>query len=230
MKPWEAVEVEVIRTSVTFWVLVLAGSVSFAETVGFDKDAHGAIASGWKAAVTHEGAAPRWEVVADESAPSKPNVLAQLSSEPKGAQFPLAVYQGVTCQNGDVSVKFKPVSGKEDQAAGLVWRYRDENNYYIVRANALEDNVVLYKVEGGQRTALAPKGTPAGTYGVKHKVPGGRWSTLRVLFEASRFTVFFEGKELFVVEDPTFTGAGRVGLWTKADSVTHFDDFQIVAK
>jgi hypothetical protein len=206
------------------------GSSSFAETLGFDKDAPGAIASGWKAAVTHEGTAPRWEVVVDESAPSKPNVLAQLSSEPKGAQFPLAVYQVASCQNGDLSVRFKSISGKEDQAAGLVWRYRDENNYYVVRANALEDNVVLYKVEGGKRTSLAPKGTPAGTYGVKHEVPGGQWSTFRVVFEASRFTVFFEGKELFVVENQSFTGAGRVGLWTKADSVTHFDDFQIVAK
>jgi hypothetical protein len=204
--------------------------MSFAEPQGFDKESPATMASGWKAAVTHEGASPRWEVMADESAPSKPNVLAQLSSEPARAQFPLAIYQAVTCQNGDVSVRFKPVSGRVDQAAGLVWRYRDENNYYVVRANALEDNVVLYKVQDGERSSLAPKGTPPKTYGVDHEVPSGRWSTLRVVFDGPRFSVFFEGKELFVVEDGTFPEAGRVGLWTKADSVTHFDDFQILAK
>ena len=203
---------------------------SLAEPHGFDKDAPGAMPSGWKAAVTHAGDAPRWEVVADETAPSKPNVLAQLSAEPGRAQFPLAVFQGVTCRDGDLSVRFKPVSGKVDRAAGLVWRYRDENNYYIVRANALEGNVVLYKVEDGKRTSLAPKGTPPKTYGVDHEVPSGRWSALRVVFEGPRFTVFFEGQELFVVEDGTFSEAGQVGLWTKADSVTHFDDFQIVTK
>jgi hypothetical protein len=127
-------------------------------------------------------------------------------------------------------VKFKPVSGEVDRAAGLVWRYRDENNYYIVRANALEDNVVLYKVEEGKRTSLAPKGTPQGTYGVDREVPSGRWSALKVVVEGPSFTVFFDGEKLFEVEDKTFTGAGRVGLWTKADSVTYFDDFEVLAK
>jgi hypothetical protein len=127
-------------------------------------------------------------------------------------------------------VKFKPVSGEIDRAAGLVWRYRDENNYYIVRANALEDNVVLYKVVDGKRTSLAPEGTPPGTYGVDREVPAGRWSALKVVVEGSRFTVLFDGEKLFEVEDGTFTGAGRVGLWTKADSVTYFDDFEVRAK
>ena len=121
-------------------------------------------------------------------------------------------------------------SGSADQASGLVWRYKDPDNYYIVRANALEDNVVLYKVEKGVRIALAPKGTPSKTYGVKHRVPKQTWSTLSVAFQGNVFTVRFDGQRLFDVEDSTFTAAGKVGLWTKADSVTYFDDFQIEGK
>jgi hypothetical protein len=200
------------------------------ESVGFDGEKVGGAPSGWSTAVTHEGARPKWEVVSDDSAPSKPHVLAQLSSEPARAQFPLAILEGPGFENGEIEVKFKPVSGEVDRAGGLVWRYRDENNYYIVRANALEDNVVLYKVEEGKRTSLAPKGTEAGTYGVDREVPSGRWSALKVVFQGPSFTVLFDGEKLFEVEDRTFTGAGRVGLWTKADSVTFFDDFEVSAK
>jgi hypothetical protein len=129
-----------------------------------------------------------------------------------------------------LSVKFKAISGSGDQAAGLVWRYKDQDNYYIVRANALEDNVVLYKVEKGERVALAPKGTPSNTYGVKHPVPKQTWSTLSVAFQGNVFTVGFNGQKLFDVEDATFTAAGKAGLWTKADSVIYFDDFQVDGK
>jgi hypothetical protein len=177
--------------------------------------------------MTHTGGAPRWEVLADPSAPSPPNVLAQTSTDKTGGRFPLALYEKASFTDGELSVDFKPVSGAVDQAAGMVWRCRDEDNYYIVRANALEDNVVLYKVEGGKRISLAPKGMPQKTYGVKQKVPSGVWSNLGVKFRGSLFTVYFNHKELFQVEDSTFTGAGRIGLWTKADSVTHFDNFRI---
>lgn len=213
-----------MRVVFLFWFLAQARSVRF------DEGKPGGLPSGWTAAVTHEGARPNWAIVSDESAPSKPNVLAQLSSEPARAQFPLAVFEGASLANGEIEVKFKPVSGKVDRAAGLVWRYRDENNYYIVRANALEDNVVLYKVQEGKRTSLAPEGTSAGTYGVDREVPAGRWSALRVVVDGPRFTVFIDGEKLFEVEDSTFSGAGRVGLWTKADSVTYFDDFEVRVK
>ena len=106
-------------------------------------------------------------------------------------------------------MKFKTISGGADQAAGLIWRYKDPDNYYIVRANALEDNVVLYKVENGERIALAPKGTPSKTYGVKHQVPKQTWSTLSVAFQGNVYTVSFDGQKLFEVEDATFTGSGQ---------------------
>ena len=142
----------------------------------------------------------------------------------------MAIYDKSNLKDVEVSVKFKPVSGKVDKAAGVVLRYRDENTYYIARANANEDNVVLYKVEGGKRISLAPKGTPSNTYGVKHKVPAGAWSTLRVTFRGSLFTVYINDEKLFELEDTTFSQAGKVGLWTKADSVTYFDDFTIESK
>ena len=126
-----------------------------------------------------------------------------------------------------MSVRFKTISGKEDQGAGLVWRYRDANNYYIARANALEDNVVLYKLEDGKRISLAPKGTAPKTYGVKTKVPGNTWNKLSVKVNRSLFTVYFNDQKLFEVEDSTFNRPGKVGLWTKADSIIQFDDFTV---
>jgi hypothetical protein len=126
-----------------------------------------------------------------------------------------------------VSVRFKPVRGAVDRAAGLVWRYRDPDNYYVVRANALEGNVVLYKVADGKRSDLDPRGAGLFTYGKKAEVPSEAWSTLRVVAQGSVFRVFLNGRELFEVEDSTFTGSGKVGVWTKADSVTYFDDLEV---
>jgi hypothetical protein len=111
----------------------------------------------------------------------------------------------------------------------LVWRFKDADNYYVVRANALEDNVVLYKTVAGKRSSLQVKGRMFG-YGVDTKVPKGKWSTLRVEFQGNLFTVLFNGQRLFQVEDDALTDAGAVGVWTKADSVTLFDDFAYGAK
>jgi hypothetical protein len=127
----------------------------------------------------------------------------------------------------DLSVRFKPISGQIDQAGGLVWRYQNQDNYYIVRGNALEDNVVLYKVEGGKRTDLPLKGEGR-TYGKKTDVPAGQWSTLRVVANGRLFEVYFNGAKLYEVEDDTFSAPGKVGLWTKADSVTQFDDLTVI--
>lgn len=198
-----------------------------AETINFDSAAPGSLPAGWSTAMTSQGGAPKWEVLKSDTAPSKPNVLAQTSDDATRGRFPLAIYDRVSLKDVEISVKFLPVSGRVDQAAGIVWRYRDQNNYYIVRANALENNVVLYKVENGRRSSLAPKGTPSNTYGVKHTVPSGKWSTLAVRSQGNVFTVLFDGKEIFQVEDNTFAEAGKTGLWTKADSVTQFDDFTV---
>ena len=189
----------------------------------FDGTVPGKLPAGWTAGITGEGV-PRWSVVAEGAAPSAPHVLQQSGEVPK-ASFPLCLFDGASLRDGFVEVKFKAVRGKIDQAAGVVWRAQSTTNYYICRANALEDNVVLYKVENGKRQTLSIVGREGG-YGVDARVTAGEWHALRVEFRGPRFRVTFDGKALFEVEDATFTAPGKVGLWTKADSVTLFDDFR----
>lgn len=195
----------------------------------FDNDSTGQLPAKFHAALTGKGAAGVWEVKSDSNAPSQPNVLAQTSPDKTSYRFPLAIADEGSFRDLDLSVKFKPISGQVDQAAGLVWRLKDANNYYIVRANALENNVVLYKVENGKRTDLPLKGEGR-TYGKKTSVPSGQWSELHVVASGNLFEVFINGQKLYEVDDNTFTGAGKVGLWTKADSVTYFDDLRVTAK
>jgi hypothetical protein len=209
----------------TEFLLVFLAATMSAEDLDFHRDKPGSVPKDWIVAMTHDGGPPKWEIVVDPSAPSTPHVLAQTSEDNTSGRFPLAIYQKANFTDGSVSVRFKPVKGERDQAAGIVWRYRDPDNYYIVRANALEDNVVLYKVEGGKRISLEPKGTPSKTYGVKHKVPKQTWSTLKVEFRGPNFEAFVGGTKIMDVVDSTFLGPGKIGLWTKADSVTYFDDF-----
>jgi 3-keto-disaccharide hydrolase len=194
--------------------------------VDFSNDAVGQPPKGFEFGLTAKTGAPGKWVVQAEGANK---YLAQVDADSTRSRFPVAVVADVTAADVDLSVRFKPVSGRVDQAAGLVWRFQNEDNYYIVRANALENNVVLYKVENGKRTDLPLKGEGR-TYGKKTQVPSGQWSTLRVVAAGPRFDVFFNGSKLYEVEDTTFTQPGKVGLWTKADSVTQFDDVTIVTK
>lgn len=207
-------------------VVGLCVSVLAAKTITFDASKIGELPKGWSVAMTHQGGTPKWEILSDPTAPSKSNVLAQTSNDATGGRFPLCIYDNSNLADGEISVAFKPVSGKVDQGAGLVWRYRDPGNYYITRANALENNVVLYKVENGIRRSVAPKGAPSDTYGVRRRVPSAVWSALRVTFYRTLFTVYLNGEKVFDVEDATFSEPGKVGLWTKADSVIYFDNFE----
>lgn len=207
-------------------VLMLMAMNIHAQTVDFDMDETGKPPKGFTAALTGRGVPGVWVIHRESSAPSQPNVLAQTDMDATGYRFPLCIYDGFIWKDIDLSVKFKPVKGKGDQAAGLVWRYKDQDNYYIVRANALENNVVLYKVENGKRTDLPLLGKGR-TYGAKAKVPSGEWGTLRVVVNGNLFEVFLNGTKLYEVEDTTFTESGKVGLWTKADSYTLFDDLKI---
>jgi hypothetical protein len=208
-----AMKLKLIMTT----LLVAAGVVAAETKVTFDAGPD--LPKGWQTGITGKGQA-QWAVVVEDSAPSKPKVLKQSGD----ATFAWAAKTDEKIKDGFVEVKFKAVAGKEDQAGGIVFRFLDGNNYYVVRANALEDNVVLYKTVGGKRTSLPVKGRMF-SYGVDTKVASGKWHSLRVEFKGSLFTVFFNGTKLFEVEDTTFKDAGAVGLWTKADSVTVFDDF-----
>ena len=194
--------------------------------VDFSDDAVGQPPKGFEFGHTAKAGAPGKWIVEAEGANK---YLAQLDADSTRTRFPVAVLSDISAADVDLSVRFRPVSGRVDQAAGLVWRYRDQDNYYIVRANALEDNVVLYKVENGTRTDLPVKGEGR-TYGKKSDVPAGQWSTLRVVATGRLFEVYFNGSKLYEVDDATFSQPGKVGVWTKADSVTQFDDLTIVTK
>jgi hypothetical protein len=173
---------------------------------------------GFTFALTGGGPPPRWTVLEDPSAPAGPKVVAETSRDRTDERYPLAVLDGILARDAMVSVRFRPVDGRVDQAAGLVLRYRDARTYYIARANALEDNVRLYRVVDGRRIQFA---------GVNARVPRDRWQTLGLRAEGDRFEVSLDGRVLFSATDRSFAGAGGVGLWTKADSLTHFDALEV---
>lgn len=215
---------------ILFLVTVQAAYGGSLVRVDFEADESNAAPQRFAVARTGSGANALWLVQDEADAPNGRKVLVQTSSDSTSYRFPLCVYEAFSGTDVDLSVRFKAISGSVDQAAGIVWRYRDPDNYYVVRANALEDNVVLYKVENGERSDLKP--TDAGRilhYGKKVDVPAGSWNELRVKVRGQRFEVFLNGEHVFDVEDATFHEPGKVGLWTKADSVTAFDDLTIEA-
>jgi Domain of Unknown Function (DUF1080) len=187
----------------------------------FDNDAPGQLPAKFHGAKTGEGTREKWVVTADPTAPSKPNVVAQTSTDQTDYRFPLLISDEGSFQDLDLNVKFKAVSGSVDRAAGLVFRLKDANNYYIVRANALENNYRLYHVVNGRRSQFA---------GANFKVTSGEWHELRVENVGNKITCYYDGSKKIEATDGTFKDAGKVGLWTKADSVTYFDDLKVTAK
>lgn len=168
----------------------------------------------WQSDQTGPGDPPSWIVVADATAAGGRRVLAQTSTDAVNRRrYPVCVCRPLTFKDVEVSVRFKPISGKVDQCGGVIVRYQDKDNYYVVRANTLEENVRFYKVEKGKRSLIA---------GIPAKVSPGQWHTLSLLAYGERFIATFDGKPLEAGDD-TFTGPGKIGLWTKADAVTHFD-------
>lgn len=194
----------------------------------FEEDPIGEAPQGFTPAHSGRGAPGRWTVIDADDAPSGTRVVAQLSDDTTSYRFPLLTLDEISAADVDLSVAGKAVSGATDQAIGLVWRYRDADNYYVVRANALEGNVVLYKMENGKRSDLDIVGA-TNTYGVDAEVPPRSWVRLRVVAKGDLFVVDLGGEELFRVQDRTFAEPGKVGLWTKADSVTWFDDLAVEA-
>ena len=189
----------------------ICGSAASAATVDFDQDPAGSPPVGWVCGVTGRGS-PKWVVEADSTAPSKPNVLKQAGQ----GTFPWCSKTDVSLADGSVEVRFKPIQGREDRAGGLMWRWKDGDNYYVARANALENNVSLYHTTRGSRHTIKYVDAP---------VPVNQWHTLRVEFAGKRIKVSLDGKPYIDLEDDHISGAGAVGVWTKADSVTAFDDF-----
>ena len=189
----------------------------------FDKDEKDKLPTGFTAALTGGGGPVKWHVQEVNDAPSGKHVVAQLSDDRTNTRYPHLVRDDFKAKDVDVSVRFKTISGEVDASGGLVFRYKDKDNFYVVRANSLENNIVAYKTENGRRSNIGVKGE-GDAYGVKADVPHQQWNTLRVIMKGSLIEIFLNGKKLFEVEDDTFTEAGKVGLWTKADAVTQFDD------
>ena len=193
-----------------------ATTATFADSDTFDDAKIGTPPADWSCGVTGRGT-PKWMIEADASAPSKPNVLKQSGR----GTFPWCVKKSVSIADGFVEVKFRPLEGREDQAGGVVWRWKDSDNYYVARANALENNVSLYYTENGSRNTIIYIDAP---------VAAKLWHTLRIDFAGKQIKVALDGKTYIDVEHDRFSNAGAVGVWTKADSVTAFDDFSFGAK
>jgi hypothetical protein len=211
----------IVVTAVTACVLACLDAPGHAQTgatmIPIEKMAVGAPPADFEFGRTGQGAAGQWVVVEDSTATAS-RAIEQSSTDRTDFRFPLAIYQPVTARNVEVTLRFKPLAGKVDRAGGIAVRLTSPNDYYLVRANALEDNVRFYRVVKGAREQLE---------GANVKVTPNEWHQLGLRVEGERFSITFDGKPLFTATDRTFTGAGKVALWTKADSVTRFDRIEI---
>jgi hypothetical protein len=185
--------------------------------IAIDGMSVGTAPDGFKLARTGQGGPSQWAVVADATATGG-RAIEQTSTDRTDYRFPLAIYEASSATNLDAVIRFKAVAGRVDQAGGIAIRVRDADNYYVVRANALEDNVRFYRVVQGRREQLE---------GANIKVTANEWHTLGLRAEGEKFTVTYDGKTLYSATDKTFTSAGKIALWTKADSVTRFDQIKV---
>lgn len=183
-------------------------------TITFENEEIGKMASGWSNYFTGKGKLGNWEIHQDDGN----KVLAQVSQENFGYHFDVIVLDESNYLDLELNVEFKGIEGKEDQGGGPLWRYQDADNYYIARANPLENNFRVYKVVDGNRKQLAS---------AKIKVTSGEWHTIHIKMVGSHIECFYDGKKYLDVKDETFKNRGKIGLWTKADAITYFDDFKI---
>jgi hypothetical protein len=209
-----------IRSVTALFVCLSAVGLAAQSTkIDFEREEAGKAPNGFSFALTGQGKPGVWIVRKDDSAHG--NVLVQTDADTTDYRFPVAIYNDFTGKDVDLSVQFKALSGKGDQGAGLVWRYRDQNNYYVTRCNALEDNCTIYHVINGRRQAFMNH---------RIKVASNVWHTLQVNATGDHFVVTYDGQKVLDAKDETFKDAGKVGLWTKADSVIAFDDFSIAGR
>lgn len=197
-----------------------------ASVFGFETDEVDKTPAAFTATLTGSGPAGSW-LVKEVKAPWSGNqVVAQLSADRTNRRYPILIHNGIEARDVDLSVRFKTISGDVDASGGLIFRYKDSDNYYVVRANSLEDNVVAYKTEAGRRNSIGVKGKRT-SYGVDADVPHQMWNTLRVVVRGDRFEIYLNNRKLFEVSNDVFRDPGKIGLWTKADAVTYFDDLRI---
>lgn len=194
-----------------------------AEVVNFDGAKPGYIPSGWSVTSTNGAHPPRWAVQSDSTAPSRPYVLAQIPGRSAKSDINIALFDKKTCKDADLSVDLKLVSGKWEQAAGLVWRFQDTANYYFALASADEDRVGIYKNSNNVISMLAHASAP-------HRIDDKDWNLLKVIVRGQRFMLFFGHRKLLDTLDASLTRTGKTGLWTKADTIAYFDNFRVDKK
>ena len=203
------------------WLFVFNLMAPAGKIVNFDTFKIGQAPPGWTLGAGSKGVGG-WEIRKDQTAPTQPYVLAAVSADPAETRSPLAILDGSSTRDVDVSVRIKPVSGRDGLSGGVVWRYRDEDNYYLARANAHDGTVSVFKVENGRKSSLLAH--------AKHMIPPNSWSILKVSVRGARFQVFVDHRRVLDGQDKTFGTAGKVGLWTLANSVIYFDDFRVYPK
>jgi len=198
--------------------LAAVAAAGEATVYSFDEEPEGTLPAGWTAAKTGEGPGSDWKIVAYDAGGQMGRALAQTSSEGPSSLFNICVRKDVKCVDFDLSVRVKAINGVHDRGGGLVWRYRDANNYYVARWNPLEDNFRVYHVVNSKRTQLA---------NADIKLPPDAWHTIRAVLRGNHIQCYLDGNLLLDVTDDTIKDAGAIGLWSKADAVTWFDDLAV---
>jgi hypothetical protein len=197
------------------------------DSLDFDKAQPGMAPPDWSFATTHRGMPGRWVVHPDVGAPSSPNVFAQLEADKAPFRYALALYDKGYCKNGDLSAEMKIISGKSTQTGGLVWRYQDNNNFYLLTISADEDTIALLKIQDGRPTPVAKLGPGLKAFQVTHKIEPQEWNVLRVTFQGTHMTVYFDHRKVMDAEDTSILKPGKTGLWTRGDTIAYFDNFRI---
>jgi hypothetical protein len=200
-------------------------------TVNFDNLNPGTFPPFWTPAETGPAQLSRWEVQRDSSAPSRPNVFTQETGVAANTEFPLAVFDKVVCRDGDLSVKFKiAANARRVKTAGIVWRYQDPRNYYLLNFSVDERNITLFRVLNGQLHPIPVLHGRPGDTGVSHDLRTGQWYVAKVIFRGNTFHVLFGNRQLFDALDDSLPTEGKTGLWTRGGTVASFDDFRIDRK
>lgn len=199
---------------------VMAGeSVKDAIVLDFEDVPIDQLPEGWKVTATNQkGPQATWKVIEDKTAPSGKKVLAMLSpNHDSEVTFNICWTDFVLFRDGEIEISFKAIKGEKDQGGGPIWRYQDHNNYYIARANPLENNFRVYKVVNGNRKQLASANV---------EITSGKWHTIKIISMQDKIQLFYDGKFYLEVKDTAFE-QGSIGLWTKADAITAFDDIKL---
>ncbi|MCD6460660.1 DUF1080 domain-containing protein [bacterium] len=213
---------KIISTVIILITLVFVSYLSAEEKFewNFEKTENANIPDEWKIEATNaRGEFATWKVLFDSQDEQKTKVLGMIkANDDFGGAFNLCWTDNIQIDNIEIETKFKAIQGIEDQGGGLIWRVQDKDNYYIARANPLENNFRMYSVKDGARKTLDS---------AKVKVPSNKWHTIKIIHRGTHIEGYLNGKKYLEWDDATFPNAGGFGLWTKADAVTYFDDFKV---